>query len=143
VEDGEEDTTRSVGRYQAYFHDPHCHPQMHFHGSKHLVDTLFRFRVGAAGLRACLHAASPHDRSCPFCVHDALEDEKHVVQNCPVYEEIRSKPAFSHLVKTLMEQGVHALFNVQDQHSLACFLSQLLWKRTHLLRAQSRYALAT
>ena len=107
------------------------------------METLFRFHVGAAGLRACLHAASSHERSCPFCEYDALEDEKHVVQNCPIYEEIRIKPTFSHLVKTLMEQGVHAFFNVQDQHSLACFLSQLLWKRTHLLRTQLRPAPAT
>jgi hypothetical protein len=33
----------------------------------------------------------------------------------------------------LASRGIKPFFNTEDQHSLACFLSQVLWKRRLML----------
>jgi hypothetical protein len=38
-------------------------------------------------------------RVCPVCSTGAVEDEKHLVFECPLYDEIRSKIRFSHICK--------------------------------------------
>jgi hypothetical protein len=38
-------------------------------------------------------------RVCPVCSSGAVEDEKHLVFECPSYDEIRSKIRFSHIFK--------------------------------------------
>ena len=132
-----EDSTGSAQRFQDYIHKPGSLHHIGFHGSQHLVSTLFRFRVGAAGLRACLHTPVHQERLCPLCEFQEVEDEKHIVKDCPAYSSIRSKPHFSTLLRTLLEEGLQAFFNVPDQHLVACFISQLMWKRRELLSTRS------
>ena len=124
--DRSEDSTDSIKRFQNYIYKPGVHHHLHFHGSPFLVDVLFRFRVGAAGLRAGLHSLPPEARTCHACHHGDVEDERHVVQHCPAYSHIRQLPVFSTLIQVLTTDGLPAFFNVTDQYTLACFLSQIL-----------------
>jgi len=133
--DRREDTTSSIKRFQdfIYMHGKRHH--LMFHGSPVLVRTLFRFRVGASGLRASLHSPSPDARLCPLCHHGDVEDECHVVKHCPAYSHIRQMTQFSSLIQVLTSEGLRAFFNVPDQHKLACFLSLIMRTRTSLLDA--------
>ena len=124
--DRSEDSTDSIKRFQNYVFKPGVLHHLHFHGSPFLVDILYRFRVGAAGLRAGLHSLSPDARTCRACHHGDVEDERHVVQHCPAYSHIRQLPMFSNLIHVLTTDGLPAFFNVPEQYTLACFLSQIL-----------------
>jgi hypothetical protein len=42
-----------------------------------------------------------HIRVCPVCSSGAVEDAKHLIFECPSYDEIRSKIRFSHIFKEL------------------------------------------
>jgi len=131
--DGRDDSTDSISRFQSYIFMPGSRHHLEYHGSSFLVDTLFRFRIGAAGLRASLHTSSQEARICRLCHHGDIEDECHVVKHCPAYSHIRSHDTFSSLLRVLTLDGLRALFNVPDQHKLACFLSEILRTRAHLL----------
>jgi len=131
--DTRDDSTSSFKRFQDYIYQPGVYHHLTYSGSRHLVDSLFRFRVGACGLNASLHTSTPSHRLCKLCHHGDVEDELHVIKHCPAYTHIRHKPVFSTLLRTLMEKDIRALFNISDQHLLACFISQLLHCRANLL----------
>ncbi len=128
-------TTHSARRFQDCVLSAGTFHHVRLHASVHLIDTLFRFRVGAAGLRAGVHSHNAVDRHCKLCTMSVVEDELHVVQHCPAYAPVRSRPQFSGLFRVLLHEGIQAFLNVEDQHSLACCLSQLL--------QFSRYLMAT
>jgi len=125
----------SIKRFQDYVFKPGVLHHLHFHGSPFLVDTLYRFRIGAVGLRASFHSPAPDSHICRACHHGDVEDERHVVQHCPAYSHIRQQPLFSNLIQVLTTDGLPALFNVPDQYNLACFLSQILRCRATLPNA--------
>ena len=105
--------------------------------SPHLVETLFRFRVGAAGLRCGLHVENQEDRYCPVCDLGKEEDQRHVLVECPAYDHIRARDQFHTLFCSYELLGtIKDLLNVHQQHTLASFLSQVIWERTRLLQQQ-------
>ena len=124
--DGREDSTHSIKIFQDYVFKPGALHHLHFHGSPYLVDTLYSFRVGNVGLRASIHSLPPDARTCRACHFGDLEDEHHVVQHCPAYSHIRQLPKFTNLIQVLTSKGLPDFFNVEDQHVLASFLSQIL-----------------
>lgn len=130
--DRREDSTHSIKRFQDFVFQPQVLHHLHLHASPSLVDTLFRFRVGTAGLRAGFHSPDPASHICRACHHGDVEDERHVVQHCPAYSHIRQLPVFSNLIHVLTTDGVPAFFNVPDQYTLARFLSEILRCRAAL-----------
>ena len=126
-------TTHSALRFESFVHQKDCYHHLHLHASPHLLDTLFRFRVGAAGLRAGLHGTDVTHRHCTLCDLSAVEDERHVVQDCPAYSTVRADPAYQDLFRALLQDGMTAFLNVEDQHQVARCLSHLLRHRRELL----------
>ena len=61
------------------------------HASNYLK-TLARFRLGVSEINAHRYrfADQSSKRLCPFCPH-SVENEMHVVFNCPVYADLRDK----------------------------------------------------
>jgi len=126
-------STNSAHRFQTYVFLDEGYHHLKLHASPHLLDTLFRFRVGAAGLHASLHCRDDALRKCTLCHMDAVEDERHVVQDCPAYASVRAHAAYDGLFRVLLQDGMKGFLNVEDQHTVACCLSQLLRLRRELL----------
>ena len=55
-----------------------------------------------------------------------VEDEKHVLLDCPAYAGVRADPRFAPLFALAVASGLPALFAVPDQTSLALCLVRLL-----------------
>ena len=126
-------SSQSARRFEDYVFSAGTLHHLKLHASPHLLGNLFRFRVGAAGLRAGVHSHHAPDRQCTLCTMSAVEDELHVVQHCPAYAPIRSNPGFSGLLRVLLHEGIMEFLNVEDQHTIASFISQMLHLRRELM----------
>jgi hypothetical protein len=105
--------------------------------SSHLVTTLFRFRVGCAGLRCSRHAQDRQRdrmRSCLLCeaigTPGLVEDEKHVLMDCPAYRGVREDTRFVSLFTLAASSGLPALFAVPNQTLLATCIVRILHVRS-------------
>ena len=136
LRDTEATTTASIARFQTYVYTANNMKHMTLFASPHLVDTLFRFRSGSAGLN-CSNRGPHRTRHCTLCPLHVVEDELHFVQECPAYCGIRAEPHFAPLFRILQESGIKAFFAATDQHMLARCLSVMLRVRQDkLLSAQ-------
>lgn len=90
----------------------------------HCMRTLIRFRIGCMPLRIHMHGLKRKERTCKFCHLKLLEDEKHIVFECPVYQGLRDDAKWKHLYQNV---GVDMLkfMNQEAQHDLAWFLVAL------------------
>ena len=76
-------------------------------------------------------------RSCLLCAAPGsypVEDEKHVVLDCPAYGGVRADPRFSALFALAASEGLPSMFAVPHQSTLAQCISSLLSLR------RARYA---
>ena len=128
-------STKSYRRFDSLVYLPDKDSHLTYQGPSQLVSTLHLFRIGAAGLRASYHSDDPEDRQCPHCRGGVIEDEKHVIQHCPLYSNPRLDPEFAPLFRTLLTDGsLCAFFNDTDQHLLARFLHGCLHIHSELLQ---------
>ncbi len=93
----------------------------------------YKFRVGAAGLRAGLHSGTHEIRYCSLCTMSAVEDDRHFLQVCTAYTNIHRDPAFQELFGVLEQNSVKDFLNVEDQHRVALCVSRMLRLRRDLL----------
>jgi len=137
LRDHDDMSTCSATRLQKYILNDKTH-HLKYHGPGYLVDTLFRFRVGAAGLKAGIHTSHLGDRFCPACGHPEVEDEHHFLNVCGAYSHIRRSPLFQPLFTIMEQHGILAFMNTDNQHLLArCLANMLRFRRdTIATRAQ-------
>jgi len=133
LRDHAESSSVSARRFHSHIFQENKHYHLTYHGPSYLVDTLFRFRVGAAGLRAGVHSTDPTDRVCPLCNHSDIEDEHHVITVCEAYSHIRRSPTYESLFSILERDGLQAFFNTDNQHLLARCLHHMLRIRKDML----------
>jgi len=67
-------SSQSARRFEDYVFSAGTLHHLKLHASPHLIGNLFRFRVGAAGLRAGVHSHHAPDRQCTLCTMSAIED---------------------------------------------------------------------
>ena len=68
---------------------------------KKFRDVFVRFRMGINELKNNVHnrAETDSDKSCPFCT--AVEDEKHFLVHCPMYNSLRERYTSPYLQRPL------------------------------------------
>ena len=65
-------------------------------------------------------------RKCTLCTMSAVEDERHVLQECPAYRSVRIDPQFQPLFDVLEQKSIKDFLNVEDQHSIALCIIRVL-----------------
>ena len=115
----------------AYAPDEHtkklraCMPRKHH-------TTLMRFRLGCWDLDVSRFARRPRkprvERTCRVCRGDMVEDEFHVLMECPVYEPLRRAVDFP------TGQDMQVVMTTWDQVKLGNLLAQIQRARTESLR---------
>ena len=130
-------SSASIARFCSYIYTPGSSSHMTLFASSHLVTTLFRFRVGCAGLRCSRHAQDRQRdrmRSCLLCeaigTPGLVEDEKHVLMDCPAYRGVREDTRFVSLFTLAASSGLPALFAVPNQTLLATCIVRILHVRS-------------
>jgi len=102
--------------------------------------TLARFRIGVSEINAHRFRFSkqPRKQLCPFCPQ-AIEDEIHVVFNCPAYTDLRNKLLIisRHVSQRLQLVNLFKCNNYEGQHNFSKFLFLLIKKRRQGVVTQS------
>jgi hypothetical protein len=105
-----------------------------------MAQTLLRFKLGSTYLNCYSHEIPRHDRICTFCSMNIIEDELHLVFECPKYRHVREDSRWTFLFDTsiLSEQNpnlrMNKFFNQDNQYQIANFIFALVRQRNHYSR---------
>ena len=104
---------------------------------KRFRDTIIRFRLGLneLGVNKRFQTGNVDIKNCPFC-QGILEDEKHLLFTCHMYQDLRHK-YLPHLIN-LDRQSLDIALNtpcVESIRKVAMFLFYSLKKREDQIRA--------
>ncbi len=112
-------------KYFSWFHRKSYlgQPHLQFAFQQIAYKTMMRFRLNSWKLH-CYdhHIANRRHRICLKCNQRQIEDEKHVVFECPRYRNLRSD--FQHLF-TNNNGNMQAFMNQENQYALMVFLSKI------------------
>ena len=98
--------------------------------------SFYRFRLGSTQLKCYDHDVQPREaRTCTLCSLGMIEDEKHLLFECPKYEDIRKDPRWSTLYSNGNETSMRTFLSQDDQCKLCSFIHHLLQFRTCCLQA--------
>jgi hypothetical protein len=106
------------------------------------VKSLMRFRLGCSPLRVHDHRLCRHDRVCLLCTSGGIEDEKHVLFECPAYRPLRSHPKWSHLFQ-VNDYDMKKFFDHDRQYDVAFYLYMMFKFRDYRLNANVAWNLDT
>lgn len=109
---------------------PHVHAGEPIVG--HHLMSLIRFRLGAHHLRVCTgrwDGTPREDRLCTKCDLRQIEDERHVVLECPCYASIRDEYASLFLTS---DNSMVTLFNHPNQSKVASLVFALEQRHAQL-----------
>jgi hypothetical protein len=112
-------------KYFTWFHDYGQDMQRHLHGYHQRLahKRLMCFRLHSWKLQCHLDHTIPRlDRHCKECTQNQIEDEFHVVFDCPCYTNIRSD--YNHLFQNNVGD-LKAFMNQDRQSDVMLFLAQV------------------
>lgn len=98
--------------------------------------TLVKFRLGAHYLAIETGAwqGKPRvERYCTFCATGEIEDEVHLIYNCPAYDDLRSQ--FDFIFNSLGEQNLKSFLDWQDKYAIGKFLHLCFALRKRLVQS--------
>lgn len=117
-------------------------PHLHFSAPESHLKALFRFRLGCCGLRVHdfnLHHVRRSERTCRLCHTGGVEDERHVIFECPRYASLRGEPRWLPLFSAIAHGDVRAFINQVPQYNVAGFIYRLLRFRNEELEIVRRF----
>ena len=102
-----------------------------------------RLRLDSLQLRCTDHDIARADRLCQLCRMRRtarLEDERHILLECPRYKRLRMMPLWQPLFLDGRHTDMHAFMSQKDQVKLCHFVSAVLKRRTYLLELVREHA---
>lgn len=112
----------AFSKYMSWFHNSTTDLQPHLHNicptAKHRC--LIRLRLGCWQLRCRDHTIPRHCRTCMLCDTNCIDDEQHVVFECPRFHRLRL--FYHHL---FVATDMHSFFNQPDQTGVLNFIHQI------------------
>ena len=117
----------ALSKYYAWFASKSL-PHLTLYDSDNCTRTLHRFRVGSTPLRTNdfrLHHQPRALRVCRLCTTDLMEDERHILLECPAYSALRNR---SRLRSAFLQPGLTMpqLMGSSDQSALARLIQAIL-----------------
>ena len=101
----------------------------------HKHKCLMRWRLKVWPLRANTDTGTPRPlRVCRFCSCGLIEDEKHVLLECPAYTALREKYGLTSGAVPLAQRPMRDVMMKFDQVKLASLLYDILQRRNEALR---------
>ena len=104
-----------------------------------LAQTLMRFKLNSTYFKCYHHNRPRRERVCFACNSGTLEDELHIVFECPKYSHIRGDQKWQHIFSVCSNEGninkkMNLFFNQDNQYKLACFVFSLISQRNRYLK---------
>jgi len=96
------------------------------------IQALMRLRLVSCFLRCDDHTAPRADRICLLCRCNQIEDEKHVMLECPRYTRIRRMAIFTPLYRNC-RGDMNAFINQKDQFKISHLVYTILKRREELM----------
>jgi hypothetical protein len=120
-----------LAKYECWFHNED-RPYMLLSTAEQYIKCLMRLRLGSLPLRCSDHTKPREERVCTLCRCNSIEDEKHIMFECPRYKRIRQHRLWSPLF-----EGGHtdmtSLMGHQDQFKLSHFVYTVMKRRSELM----------
>ena len=124
-------------RHHQWFEDKQS-PHLYFSAPEHHLKTLFKFRLGCTKLRVHDHSIDRSNRICLLCGTGGVEDELHVLFECPSYNAFRLRPPWNSLFQNIVHGDVRAFMNQKCQCKVASFIHFILQYRLERLERRDR-----
>jgi hypothetical protein len=119
----------ALNKFIEWFHDPACMHHLKFSAPEFHVRTLMKFRLGCVPIRGNDHSIRiRQDRTCEICRSNYIEDEKHLIYECPCYDALRSHHEWSPLYEGATSD-LKAFMNQKDQAKLSRYIVAILKHR--------------
>jgi hypothetical protein len=118
-------------KHEAWFLDQERR-HLRFSAPEHYIRTLLQFRMSNTDLRVHdWHIPLRRNRTCRFCTLGGLEDEMHVIFECPAYANLRQDIVWRQLF-AMAEGCLKTFMNLEPQYEVARFVVTLLRQRKSL-----------
>jgi len=105
-----------------------------------MAQILLRFKLGSTYLKCYLHNLPRSDRICTLCRLNEIEDEFHLVFQCPRYRHIRDMEKFKVLFSSSILSEVNynhrmnRFFNQDNQYQIANLIFYIVRQRNYYNR---------
>lgn len=120
-------------KHQQWFHMDEM-IQTKFSAPPAYIRSLLEFRIGSTTLRCHDHTLERAQRTCTLCDGNQIEDELHMIFECPVYDDYRKMEAWKGLFEGMGDTHDMKKFMNQDkQFLISQFVHRVLSHRQQLL----------
>jgi hypothetical protein len=119
-------------RYNSWFHDKD-RKFLKCSAPEYSLKGLMRFRLGCTSLNCRDHTRERTARTCTLCSLNVIEDELHLIHECPYYRQLRMQVRFASLyyrpVFVNAQDRMRDFMNQDNQYLLCDFICILLKRR--------------